>query len=176
MEEFDYTRALRGGLVILRSGAKAKIFSRLDYQTEGLFTNVNEKTVYIGVILNPEQKSTLDPDKKTEPIPMMWDRLGHPFTYKYDDYVPTEHDIVGYEPTYKTVNGTRIKRLDFIPKHGDVYFLTTPTHECLVTSTIWNEDDPDHRHQLRMGLLYPNTKEGKDEATKHAKAMLVTKD
>ena len=59
------------------------------------------------------------------------------------------------------------------PEIEEIYVIADPTQVTLFYSDVWcNDKDKDNVHQLKHGLVFPNTEEGKGQAVELAKKML----
>lgn len=67
--------------------------------------------------------------------------------------------LIGYEP------------VKFVPKDGEDYCAPDSTVPKLYTGYVWENDNIDN-FRLERGLVYPYTKEGKQQAIEHARKML----
>ena len=60
------------------------------------------------------------------------------------------------------------------PEMGGGYVIANPIPESLYTSSLWTEHAIDHRY-LKLGLVFPKTKEGIANAAAMGKAMISFK-
>ena len=91
--------------------------------------------------------------------------------YYYASSTKTDYDIIGMYPETHIVHGVEVPDLRFKPKRGEEYYLAAPT-EPEFTHKYMSTDDSLDSVWVERGLCYENTKEGKQAAILHAKAML----
>jgi hypothetical protein len=73
-------------------------------------------------------------------------------------------------PRTKLVNGVEVPDIDFQPEPNRAYFYPNPSVPKFYDDTFY--DTAKDKHRVCYGLCYPPTKEGKEAAILHAKAML----
>jgi hypothetical protein len=77
-------------------------------------------------------------------------------------------------PRTKLINGVEVPDIDFQPEPNRAYFCPNPSVPKFYEDTFY--DTAKDKHRVCYGLCYPPTKEGKEAAILHAKAMLGIKE
>lgn len=76
------------------------------------------------------------------------------------------------KPKTKLIHGVEVPDISFAPQHGEIFMLATPMYSSACVRTRMDFTHPDMNHIISNGLCYPDTREGKQAAILHAKAML----
>ena len=75
------------------------------------------------------------------------------------------------KPKTRVIHGVEIPDLRATPKHGEDYYLASPTSSILVSLQIYDGDTMD-KLWIERGLAYQHNEEGKQAAILHAQVML----
>jgi hypothetical protein len=86
-----------------------------------------------------------------------------------------KYEIPQQPPRTKTINGVEIPDISFKPKDGEDYYAIDLTDKSFYVEFMWRDDEMDFT-LCERGLCYPYTKQGKQAAILHAKAMLGIKE
>ena len=89
---------------------------------------------------------------------------------------PITISITAETPRKKLIHGVEVPDISFEPRENETYYFPFPMHPELTRCLVFDSHHPANQQNLKHKLCYPSTKEGRQAAVLHAKAMLGIKE